>query len=144
MKKPSKKEIELGNELNPLQREFVLNYLELGNGTDAAKKAGYSEKSAYTQSTRLLKNVRVQAYMAEVRKRLESDKIADIDEVMQYLTRVMRGEEHEQFDFEVAIADKTNAAKELAKRLTDKYGSDAPNVTIINNLPRPDKKETGE
>lgn len=139
MKKPSKKEKDLGRKLNPKQKAFALAYLEHGNGTRAAKEAGYSEKAAHSQSTHLLRNSKVIEYMDAVRERLESDKIADIEEVMQYLTRVMRGEEHEQFDFEVSIADKTNAAKELAKRLESRQGSGTPAVTIINNIPRPEK-----
>ena len=48
---------------------------------------------------------------------MESDKIADIEEVMQYLTSVMRGEKKDQFDMDASLSDRTRAAGELAKRL---------------------------
>lgn len=41
------------------QRKFIKAYIESGNGTRSAIKAGYSERSASTQASRLLKNERV-------------------------------------------------------------------------------------
>ena len=64
--------------------------------------------------------------MNAINERLESEKIADIQEVMEYLTSVMRGEVKDQFDMEVSVQDRTRAAGELAKRLDVK----AKNVNI--------------
>lgn len=144
MKEPSNKEKELEKKLSPAQKNFVLAYLKHGNGTKAAKEAGYSPRSAHAQASALLRNPKIAEYMDEVRERIESEKIADIDEVMEYYTRVMRGEEKEQFDLPVAIADKTNAAKELLKRLTNINISNAQIVQIINNIPKPEQIEVQE
>ena len=43
-------------------REYILDY----NGTQAAKRAGYSEKSAYSQAGRLLKNAEILARVREL------------------------------------------------------------------------------
>jgi phage terminase small subunit len=74
-------------------------------------------KGAYAQGSRLLKDVRIQNYIEAIRERLDDAKIADIQEVMEYLTAVMRGEKKDQFDLEAALSERTKAASELAKRL---------------------------
>ena len=76
-------------------------------------------------------------YIDAINERIESDKIADIEEVMQYLTSVMRGEKKDQFDLDPALSERTKAASELAKRLDVK----ARNlniecaVNIIDDIP---------
>lgn len=45
------------------QRKFVKYYKETGNGTKSAKLAGYSEKSAAVQASRLLRNENVLAIL---------------------------------------------------------------------------------
>lgn len=47
--------------LNPRQERFVLEYLNDGNGTRAAIRAGYAASSAAVHAHRLLKNERVLA-----------------------------------------------------------------------------------
>lgn len=51
------------NELTEAQQKFADYYIELNNATQAAIKAGYSEKSAYSQASRLLKNDKVKEYL---------------------------------------------------------------------------------
>ena len=50
---------------------------------------------------------------------MQAADIATAEEVMQYLTRVMRGEEKDQFDIDASIADRTAAAKELNRRFKE-------------------------
>ena len=61
--------------LTPKQKRFVAEYLIDLNATSAAKRAGYSEKTACEQAARLLANVKVQAAvqsaMQEREKRTE-------------------------------------------------------------------------
>ncbi len=45
--------------------------------------------------------------------------IADADEIMQYFTKVMRGEERDQFGLDAPLSERTNAARELARRIVD-------------------------
>lgn len=56
------------DELTPQQRKFCELYFELGIGTHAAIQAGYSEDSAYSQASRLLKNVKVKDYIEELQR----------------------------------------------------------------------------
>ena len=117
MKKETNKEKEAKKHLNKRQIDFVQEYMKTNNVRQSAIKAGYSPKTAYSQASRLLKNNRVQDYIVAIRERLDSDKIADIQEVMEYLTSVMRGEKKDQFDLDPALSERTKAASELAKRL---------------------------
>lgn len=144
MKTQSKNEENLEKKLTQAQKNFVHGYLEHGNGTRAAKEAGYSEKSASAQSSVLLRNPKVIAYMDEVRSQIESSKIAKIDEVMEYFTRVMRGEETDQFGLDVSITDRNAAGKELMKRLANIDNGNITPVVIINDIPRPEKKKEGD
>lgn len=50
---------------------------------------------------------------------LKKETIADGSEVMQYLTKVMRGQEKDQFGLDAPLAERTKAAQELAKRVVD-------------------------
>lgn len=49
----------MADELTPKQARFVEEYLIDLNGKQAALRAGYAEKSAETQASRLLRNVKV-------------------------------------------------------------------------------------
>ena len=137
MKKETDKEKECKRNLPPRYIKFVHEYMKTDNMTQSAIKAGYSPKTAYSQASRLLKNNRVQDYIVAIRERLDSDKIADIQEVMEYLTSVMRGEKKDQFDLDPALSERTKAASELARRLDVK----ARNlniecaVNIIDDIP---------
>ena len=117
MKKETNKEKECKKNLTKRQIDFVQEYMKTNNVRQSAIKAGYSPKTASVQGSRLLTNVKVSAYIQAITERLESDKIADIQEVMEYLTSVMRGEKKDQFDLDPALSERTKAAGELAKRL---------------------------
>ena len=77
--------------LNEKQQRFADEYLIDLNATRAAIRAGYSEKTAAAQAARLLKNVNVSAYIKEKMADQREDTIASADEVMRYLTSVIRG-----------------------------------------------------
>ena len=137
MKNETSKEKEAKKHLNKRQIDFVQEYMKTNNINQSAIKAGYSPKTASVQGSRLLSNVKVSAYINAINERLESDKIADIEEVMQYLTSVMRGEKKDQFDLDPSLSERTKAASELARRLDVK----ARNlniecaVNIIDDIP---------
>lgn len=105
--------------LNPKQKLFCANYLKYNNGAEAAKQAGYSEKSASITARNLLKNNFVGEYIYRKQQELQSATIADAQEILQYLTDVMRGEIKDQFGLEASLAERTKAAQELAKRQID-------------------------
>lgn len=137
MTKETEREKEAKKHLNKRQLDFIHEYMKTNNITQSATKAGYSPKTAAVQGCNLLKNVKVRNYIDAINERLESAKIADIQEVMEYLTSVMRGEAKDQFDMDVSIQDRTRAAGELARRLDVKARNINIEgaVNIIDNIP---------
>lgn len=108
----------MAEKLTPKQKAFCDAYIENGgNATQAAKTAGYSEKTAYSIGQRLLKNVEVFAYIAERQKQIDSARICSIQEIQEFRSRVVRKEEKDQFDLDVAITDQLKAASDLEKAL---------------------------
>ena len=81
--------------LNVKQEAFCLHYAKTGNASESYKVAGYAAKTEgalYSAANRLLKNVKVQARLAELREEMASEKIATIAEIHEYLTSIIRGE----------------------------------------------------
>ena len=105
--------------LTPKQKKFVLEFLISGNITDAAKKAGYSERSARQIGSLNLTKPNVVEYMNEILDKTKSEEVATTEEVLEFLTSVMRGDVAEQFGLDPAIADRTKAAQLLMKRFND-------------------------
>ncbi len=106
--------------LNIKQKRFADEYLICSNATEAAKKAGYSEKTAKQQGQRLLTNVDLKNYIDERLKILESEKIAQADEVMQYFTKVLRGEETEEVVVIEGQGDGVTEARKIKKEVSPK------------------------
>ena len=117
MTKETEKEIEAKKHLSQKQIRFVQEYMKTNNITQSAIKAGYSPKTASVQGSRLLTTIKIATYVDAINERMESEKIADIQEVMEYLTSVMRGEKKDQFDLDASLSERTKAASELARRL---------------------------
>ena len=77
--------------LTERQQLFFKEYLIDSNATQAAIRAGYSKKTAYSQGQRLLKNVEGRRLLQEMMQQREKELVADQDEVLKYLTEVLRG-----------------------------------------------------
>ncbi|WP_283705699.1 terminase small subunit [Clostridium perfringens] len=118
--------------LTPKQKAFADYYIELGNAEQAAIKAGYSKKYARGNAHKLVANSCIKQYTEERLKEIEDKRIADGKEVLQYLTKVMRGEEKDQFGLDASLQDRTKAAELLGKRyrlFVDKVEKDS-NVNV--------------
>ncbi len=74
------------------QKRFCDEYLIDLNATQAAIRAGYSKKSAYSIGVENLNKPELKSYIEERMKEKEDSLIAKQDEVLKYLTSVMRGE----------------------------------------------------
>lgn len=107
------------DKLTPKQKKFCDEYLKLGNATQAAKNAGYSEKTAYRTGADNLKVPHILDYINARQEQIASKDIADIEEIMKYLTDVMRGKIKDQFDLDASLSERTKAAQELLKRNVD-------------------------
>lgn len=77
--------------MTPKQKRFCDEYLIDLNATQAAIRSGYSEKTANRIATENLSKPVIKEYIAERMAEKESELIADQDEVLKYLTSVMRG-----------------------------------------------------
>ena len=82
--------------MTPKQQRFCDEYLIDLNATQAAIRAGYSEKYAHTNAAKLLQNTTIKDFLRNRMDAKEKDLIADQDEVLRYLTAVMRGEGSEE------------------------------------------------
>ena len=82
----------MATKLTAKQKRFCDEYLISLNATQAAIKAGYSKKTAYSIGEQNLKKVEIKKYIEERMAEKDSKLIADQDEVLKYLTSVMRGE----------------------------------------------------
>lgn len=132
--------------MTPRQQKFCDEYLISGNATEAAIKAGYSRKTAKQTGSENLAKLDLRAYIDEQLAKIHSAKIADAEEVMKYLTSVMRGEHTEQVlklvgegvqtvtDIDVSAKERLKAAELIGKRyglFTDKVGLEGAVPVII-------------
>ena len=125
-------------------QQFLEYWLESNNITQSAIKAGYSKKTAGVRGSQLLKDPRSIDYINKRKQMIEERQdnlIAKTDEVLAYLTRVMRGEEKDAFGLDVSIADRTKAALEL-NRVLRPVQQTAEKVVIIDGITRDNKSET--
>lgn len=102
------------------QKAFADYYIELGNATEAAIKAGYSPKYANAQSYKLLENVGIKTYIDERLKQIEDERIASAAEVMKYLTSVLRNEITEEVVVVEGDGDGYSSAKKVKKDISAK------------------------
>lgn len=110
--------------LNVRQKAFCEFYVASGNATDAAIKAGYSYNYANAQIYKMLGNVGVKNYIDELMKKSKNERIATAEEVLNYLTSVMKGEGQEEVVANTgnvvytspSIKDRIKAAELLGKR----------------------------
>ena len=114
--------------LNPKQQAFADYYIELGSAEEAAVKAGYSKAYARGSAHKLVANVGIKSYVEKRMEELKSQRIANQQEVLEYLTSVMRGEHTEETlksigegaqtitDIEVSAKDRIKAAELIGKR----------------------------
>ena len=106
----------MDKKLTPKQKAFADYYIETGNATEAAIRAGYNKKTARQIGSMNLTKVDIKIYIEERLKEIENKRIADGKEVLEYLSKVMRGEEKDQFGLEASLQDRTKAAELLGKR----------------------------
>lgn len=78
------------------QRLFADEYIKSGNATQAAIKAGYSPKTVRSIGQENLTKPDIKAYIDAKMAEIESSKIADAKEVLEFYTRVLREEETEE------------------------------------------------
>lgn len=135
------------------QKRFADEYLVDFNATQAAIRCGYSEKTAYSQGQRLLSNVEIKTYIDKELEKMHDRTIASAEEVMKYLTSVLRGESSSEIVVVEGCGEgcseartmekapdekeKLKAAELLGKRygiFTEKIGLNIEPITIVEDL----------
>ena len=139
--------------LNNNQVAFCDFYIELGNATEAYKRAYKScktQRTAEVNGNKLLSNTEVKKYIEEKMKQIESDRIAKAEEVLAFLSASLRGEVLEEvvstetdetggirpviIKKQISIKDRIKAAELLGKRYrmwTDKVEANVSQLVIF-------------
>lgn len=117
--------------LTPKQKAFADEYLICGNATEAARKAGYSNKTATVIGSENLSKPNILEYIAERQKQIEDSRIANIKEVLEFYSSVLRGEIKDQFDMDASLSDRLAAGRELMKRY-EKADEQEARVRLLN------------
>lgn len=102
--------------LTPKQKAFADYYIECGNASEAARKAGYSSKTAGAIGEENLKKPEISAYIDERMTQQDASRVASADEVLRFYSSVMRGQEKDAFGLDPSLADRLKAADSLMKR----------------------------
>lgn len=103
--------------LTEKQKRFADYYIETGNMTEAAIKAGYSKKTARVIGQENLLKPAIKNYVDERLKELEKKRVALATEVMQLLTSAMRGELDEEVVVVESIGDYCSEARVVKKKI---------------------------
>lgn len=146
--------------LTEKQKLFCENYLMTMNAVDAylaVYKNCKSRDNASKHASRLLALPHIRAYVDTCLEKAHSNKVADIQEVMEYLTSVMRGEtsaeevlvigtgegcsEPRKVSKAPSEKERLKAAELIGKRYalftgSDTKEDDSDSVVIVNDAPK--------
>jgi len=106
--------------LTAKQQRFCDEYLIDLNATQAAIRAGYSEKNARNIASENLAKPNIKKYIDDRMAEKESQLIADQDEVLKYLTEVLRGESRSSVVVIENTGDYMSQAREMQKAPDEK------------------------
>jgi phage terminase small subunit len=104
------------------QQKFCDEYLKHPVATDAAIKAGYSEKYAGQNADKLLKNTKVREYLNSFQKNINQKNIKSVEEVQEWWTSIIE-------DGEETTKDRLRASELLVKS----KGGFTENINVKGN-----------
>ena len=96
--------------MNQRQRAFCEAYLKCGNAAEAARKAGYSARTARSIGQRLLTYADIREYLADRNAEIMAENTATLEKIRSFWTTTMRDQEAKQ-------ADRLKASELLSKAL---------------------------
>lgn len=126
------------DDLTEKQKRFIDYYIETGNASEACRLAGYKGKNLNNIGAENL--AKLGNIIKEKLEAKDNERIASQDEVLEYLTKVMRGEMKDQFNLDASLQDRTKCAELLGKRygtFTDK--KELVGITPIIQIERPEQ-----
>lgn len=118
--------------LTEKQKRFCEEYLKDLNATQAAIRSGYSEKTAYSQGQRLLKNVEAQNYIEELRADQKKSAVVTVEDVVNELASMAFAP-----DVEIRGSDKIKAMDMMCRILGISFEQqdNAVNTAVYNGIP---------
>lgn len=140
--------------MNERQRRFADEYIRTGNIYLSARNAGYSDKTASQIGNENLKKPKIKAYVDKRINDLKKQSIAEQDEILQYLSSVLRGEAkgkeklgkgqgaEEVIDINPTTQERIKAAEQLGKRYgmwTDRKEMEVKVPTFLDDVPDGDE-----
>ncbi|MGX7359679.1 terminase small subunit [Dolosigranulum pigrum] len=132
----------MSGKLTQKQKKFADEYIISGNATESARKAGYSESTAGAIGHENLTKPKIREYIDKRLEEHEDEQIAKQDEILKFLTSVMRGELREEqlssgtgyaVEMSTSIKDRIKASELLGKRhamWTDRVEQTNRNITV--------------
>ena len=132
--------------LTERQKRFVDFYIETANATESYKKSGYKVKndnSAGASAAALLRNPKIQTAIEARQAEIKSARTADMIEVMEYLTSVLRGELTEEVIVVVGIGDGCSEEKLVEKHpsINDRTKAAEQLIKRFGKFPKLEEKE---
>lgn len=103
--------------LTEKQKRFADYYIETGNITEAAVKAGYSKKTARVIGQENLLKPAIKGYIDEKMEAMQDERTASAKEVLEFLTKSMRGEIKEEVVVVEGTGDGTSEARTVRKQI---------------------------
>ena len=103
--------------LTEKQKRFADYYIETGNITEAATRAGYSKKTARVIGQENLLKPAIKGYIDEKLEVMQDERTASAKEVLEFLTKSMRGEIKEEVVVVEGTGDGTSEARMVKKQI---------------------------
>ena len=108
--------------LSPQEKRFCEIYVKTSKGGQSVLEAGYNVSNlqqASVYASHLIRKPKIKREIDRLQSAGEKSAIATAQQVMEFFTRIMNGEEKDQFGLELSANDRLKAAMELAKRTVD-------------------------
>ena len=128
------------------EARFIDAYMASGDLVDAVEKAGFTCKDKAGKGHALLKKDYIADEIGYRQELYSNALIADRQEILQFLTDVMRGNVKDQFNLDATLKDRLDATEKLAKRLIDDPAKAKQNIAaqqvVVNIDFNRDEEET--
>lgn len=111
-------------ELTEMQEKFALEYVKSGNATASAINAGYSEKTASVQGSRMTRHVKVMKRVRELKEEMGIKVDTEQDTLLEMLTDIAEDKDAEP-------QHKLKAIEMIAKMRG--YYKDSPEINVDNS-----------
>lgn len=130
--------------LTPKQKRFVAEYLVDLNATAAAKRAGYSEKTACEQAARLLANVKVQTAVQEAEQARQERTEITQDMVLREMSKLAFFDIRKMFDkngkpLDISALNADTAAALVGLDVQDVTDNDGNYIGFVKKYKMADK-----